>query len=296
MTTTDSLTPTGSSVPRHLDRGEGSALVLVPGLAATAAFFTDTVAELARDHRVVVLELPGHGDRADEQPAGPTSLAQAAKDLRTLLEARDLTDVTLLGWSLGATVAWTYLERFGTDRVRALVSVDQTPCLLREENWPHAAFGGLDRAGAEGLLASVESDFAGFVGNLVGGSFAAGTTPAPGTLDRLLAEARRCSPASVRALLADAVEQDWRERLTPAVAGLPTLLLHGARSQVYPTPVGSWQADRLSTARLELLPESGHLPFLEEPERFHSALRAFLAAPGAGAVGPQNAPAAGRPA
>lgn len=286
MTASHSVSTPATSAPRHLDRGEGPVVVMVPGLAATAAFFDDLVADLARDHRVVILELPGHGDRAGERAASSASVARAAEELRAVLEARGLTDVSLLGWSLGATVAWAYLERFGADRVRSLVSVDQTPHLLREEDWPHAAFGGLDKTGAEELLASVQADFPAFTRNLVDGSFATGSTPVPDTSRRLLAEARRCSPAAVQALLADAVGQDWRERLAPAVADLPVLLLHGARSQVYPTPVGAWQADRLPTARLELFGESGHLPFVEEPEHFLHALRSFLSATAAGTARP----------
>jgi pimeloyl-ACP methyl ester carboxylesterase len=53
------------------------------------------------------------------------------------------------------------------------------------------------------------------------------------------------------------------------------LLIHGARSQVYPTPVGDWLADAIPGSRLEMFEDSGHLPFIEEPERFAGVVREF---------------------
>lgn len=279
---------------RHHDRGSGPVLVLLPGLAATARYFDGTVRELARDHRVITLELPGHGDRAAPEASAdpadlsdlsdlsdpdirsdptPPTVAGAADALHALLDGLDVTGATLLGWSLGATVAYACLERHGTGRVRALISVEQSPRLTLDDDWPHAAFGTLDEAGAEALAAGVTEDFAGFTAGLVDASFAAGTEPPPALRAQLLAEARRCDPAAVRPLLADAAAQDWRARL-PALAPRPRVLfLHGARSRVYPTGPGAWLAGALPSARLAVFADSGHLPFVEEPELFVRTVR-----------------------
>ncbi|MFI6642980.1 alpha/beta fold hydrolase [Streptomyces sp. NPDC050504] len=285
------------NLPRHDDRGSGPAVVLLPGLAATARYFDDVVRELARDHRVITLELPGHGDRngpegprdpgtpdapsASSTPSGPAppTVADAADALHALLARLDVSGATLLGWSLGATVAYAFLERHGTDRIRALVSVEQSPRLTLDDDWPHAAFGILDKAGADALVAGVTADFAGFTETLVDASFAAGTEPPPALRARLLAEARRCDPAAVRALLADAVGQDWRTRLPTLAPRPPVLFLHGARSRVYPTGPGDRLADALPAARLAVFAASGHLPFLEEPELFLRTVRAFVEHP-----------------
>ena len=259
----------------HVDRGQGPTVVMVPGLAATAAFFTDVVTRLTAGHRVVVVELPGHGDNpAADRPA---SLTRATEDLHATFEELELTDVTLLGWSLGATVAYGYLERFGTARTRALVSVEQTPRLLLDDDWPYAAFGSLDAAGADAVVASVTSDFPAFAAGLVRGSFAAGTEIDPATLARLVGETRRCDPAAVRALLVDALAVDWRERLRRIT--VPTLLVHGARSQVYPGDVGRWLQATMPAARLAVLADSGHLPFVEEPDSFTDLVAAFISRP-----------------
>lgn len=246
-------------------------LILLPGLAATATVM-QPIADACADHEVVTVELPGHG--ADRGTA-PT-LATAVARLHTEIVRHDR-PVTLLGWSLGATVTWAYLDRYGTARVNALVCVDQSPRLLGGDSWPHAAFGGLDAAAAREFGRQITEDYAGFAGLLADACFAAGRSPDEDIRQRLIAEAHRCDPHAVRALFEAAVAADFRA----VVRGLdlPTLLVHGARSQVYPTRVGDWLADALPRAELTTFDNSGHLPFHEEPGRFIATVRSFLAVP-----------------
>ncbi|WP_156727703.1 alpha/beta fold hydrolase [Streptomyces apocyni] len=252
------------------DQGEGPPIVVVLGLGATAAFFDDAAQRLARRHRVVVVELPGHG----AAPGGEATVQEAARRVLRVCDERSLREVTLLGWSLGATVAYACLAQDSAARINALVSVEQTPRLTLGENWPHAAFGGLAPEGIGDLAGSITADPAAFAGTLVGSSFAAGTEPDPHMVDRLVAESLTCDPTAMAALLTDAAGQDWRQRLTDAVT-VPSLIIHGARSQVYPTDVGSWLARALPGSRFELFAESGHLPFIEEPQRFVSTVIDF---------------------
>lgn len=259
------------------DLGGGPAVVLVPGLAATARFFEPLAADLARDHRVVITELPGHGRNAVGADATPT-LAQATTQIAEAIDALDLREVTLVGWSLGATVCYQLLSSRGpaAANVAGLVSVEQTPRLTidPDTDWTHAAFGGLDAAGARQLLKEVAADPDGFVTNLVTASFAANSQPDAELVAELAAQARGCDPAAVRALLVEALVQDWREPL--AELDLPTLFIHGARSQVYPTDVGSWLEQAVPGSRLLRFEASGHLPFLEEQERFANVIRDFV--------------------
>ncbi|WP_327357533.1 alpha/beta fold hydrolase [Streptomyces sp. NBC_01304] len=260
----------------HYERhGEGPAVLMIPGLGATAAFFDRAVADLSRDHTVVTVDLPGHG--RTPRGRGEPTLQSAAVQLRGVIHGLGLDQLTLVGWSLGATLAWTYLERFGADGVRRLVSVDQSPRLIDEDGWEYAAFGSLDRKGGQDLVASAIQDPAGFLTNLIHGSFATGSEPAPGLVAELLAHSASCDPAALRSLLADALAQDWRERV--GALTLPTLLVHGGRSAVYPPEVGAWLAEAFPVARLEVIETAGHLCFLEEPERFATAIRTFEASP-----------------
>lgn len=261
--------------PLHTDRGTGPVLLMVPGLATTGAYFAPAVDDLARDHRVVTVELPGHG--RGSAPAPDASVEQAAEAVAHVVDKLALRDVTLLGWSAGAYVCYRYLELAGPGGVRGLVSVDQTPKLTLADDWPHAAFGGLDAAGARQLQGDIAADLRAFATTLVRGSFAAGSEPDEALVAELVEESCACDPDSAAALFADASTQDWRSR----VAGItvPTLLLHGARSQVYPTAVGAWLAAAMPRAGLETFAASGHLPFREERTRFAASVRDFIRSP-----------------
>ncbi len=265
--------PSGGRLVHHERHGTGPALVLVHGLGATSRFFDAAVAGLARDHTVVTLDLRGHGRTPRGQE--PASLLGAARDLRAVLDELALRDATLVGWSLGATVAYTYLEAYGPHRVARLVSVEQSPFLLSDGGWEHAAFGGLDEAAARQVDASLRGDAGAFTADLVRTCFAAGHEPGPAALAPLVAEAAACSAEAMRELWADVLRQDWRDRIT--TLGVPVLFVHGAHSRVYPTAVGAWLAHTVPDSRHELFEHSGHLPFVEEPERFCGLVRAFAA-------------------
>lgn len=254
---------------RFQQQGEGPALLMIPGLATTARFFERAVADLRCDHRVVLVDLPGHG--GEPAPPTPPSIESVADELDSLLRRLEAGPVTLLGWSLGATVAYHYLEKYGARRVRGLISVEQSPLLVCSGDWQHGAFGALDPAGARDLLANLESDPGAFSETLVHSCFATGGSPDAELLSALLEQSRHCDSGAVRALLADALEQDWRPGMD--IPGLPILLAHGAKSAVYPTPVGQWLEQHWRGARLETFAHSGHMPFIDEPEKFCALVR-----------------------
>lgn len=56
----------------------------------------------------------------------------------------------------------------------------------------------------------------------------------------------------------------------------PTLVLWGARDRVLPPSQAHGAIDGLENGSLEILPDCGHLPQVEQPERFASALDRFL--------------------
>lgn len=95
------------------DIGRGRPLVLIHGWTFSGRFFHRNVPVLAENARVITVDLRGHG-RSDKPDRG-YRIPRLAADLRDLLLELDLRDVTLLGWSLGAPVIWSYLELFGRD-------------------------------------------------------------------------------------------------------------------------------------------------------------------------------------
>jgi pimeloyl-ACP methyl ester carboxylesterase len=104
--------------------GEGPDLVMVHGIAANMAFWFPRIAlALARQHRVTVYDLRGHGMSA-MTPAGYTP-ADMAGDLGRLMDHAGIGRADLVGHSFGGTVCLEYAARH-PERVRSLTLADVT--------------------------------------------------------------------------------------------------------------------------------------------------------------------------
>lgn len=114
---------TNDGVSLHYEvKGEGPTLLMVAGWTCTNGFFRHNIDELAKSCQVVALEYRAHGD--SEKVLHGHRIARYAMDIRNLLDHLDARDVTVLGWSMGAAILWSYLELFGYDRVSKLICVD----------------------------------------------------------------------------------------------------------------------------------------------------------------------------
>lgn len=94
------------------DRGAGPAVLLAHGMWCDGAMFADLARDLARDHRVLIPDLRGHGRSA--VPAKQWTIAQVADDLAGLLDAVRVSRVTLLGFSMGGMAAVDFALRYGS--------------------------------------------------------------------------------------------------------------------------------------------------------------------------------------
>ena len=249
------------------EQGTGRPVVFLPGWAASTRHFRHQLGLFARRHRAIALDYRAHG-RSTQTLVGH-SLAGYARDLRAFLVGRDLRGAVLVGWSMGAFVAWEYLRQFGADRLAGFVDVDQPPCDSRRPDWPH----GDDLLDACRFVASIQEDQAGASRQLLDLVFK-GPPPAA-DVEWMLAEMLRVPAPVAGVTLLDDIAYDARP-LLPQVA-LPTLLCWGRHSALTPLAAGEFIARTQPNARLVVFEESGHSPFLEEPARFHDEVARFIA-------------------
>src|SRR2546429_9531829 len=103
------------------DRGVGKpAVVFVHGWTCDRSFFAPQAAHFARRHRVVSLDLRGHGD--SDKPQGPYPMAAAVDDIAYAIEHLGLGKVIAVGHSSGGTTV-LQLAAAHPDRVAAIVMV-----------------------------------------------------------------------------------------------------------------------------------------------------------------------------
>ncbi len=84
-----------------LERGEGEALLLIHGVGLNAEAWAPQIAALSETHRVIALDMPGHGGSA---LAGP-ELADYVDQARALLDHLGLAAANVVGHSMGGLVA-----------------------------------------------------------------------------------------------------------------------------------------------------------------------------------------------
>ena len=108
------------------DLGSGPTLMLVHGFGGAKEDFSDQLADLATDHRVITLDLRGHGGSDGPEDEAMYSLDRFAADLLNVLDALAVDRVRLLGHSMGGMV----VRRFALampNRLDALVLMDTSP-------------------------------------------------------------------------------------------------------------------------------------------------------------------------
>jgi pimeloyl-ACP methyl ester carboxylesterase len=87
---------------------------------------------------VLSLDRRGHG--LSDRPDSGATMARHGQDLASFLDQLDLTRVVLVGGSMGGNTIWAYVESFGTERIRAIVIVDQTPKMLNDDDWAYGFY------------------------------------------------------------------------------------------------------------------------------------------------------------
>src|SRR4051794_11418514 len=113
--------------------GAGPPLVLLHGWAMNSAFWEPLLPRLAARFRVHAVDLPGHGASASVAPYTLETITGAI----AARFAGEREPPTVVGWSLGGTIAMRWAQR-GDHAVARLVLVSSTPCFVARSDWPHA--------------------------------------------------------------------------------------------------------------------------------------------------------------
>jgi len=94
----------------YTDKGKGSVIILLHGYLETSEIWSSFSEKLARDFRVIAVDLPGHG--LSDVFGEVHSMEFMAEALRDLLDYLKITKVFITGHSLGGYVTLAFLELF----------------------------------------------------------------------------------------------------------------------------------------------------------------------------------------
>ena len=258
----------------YADGGSGRPLLLVHGWGANAAFFDAQRRALEQDFRVITLDLRGHG--ASPAPDGRPTVDLLAADLIALADHLGLEDMLAVGWSMGAMVLWRALLSGLAGRVAGMAVVDMTPRIVNDPAWSLGIKGGYDLATSETACRAMVADWPAFTQALARAVVADGLDAERWPLvDWIAGEAGHNEPHALSHLWGSLVQQDFRADLERF--DQPTLIVHGALSQLYAAATSQFLETRLPDARRIAFDRSGHAPHLEEPDQFNRVVTEFAA-------------------
>jgi pimeloyl-ACP methyl ester carboxylesterase len=255
----------------YTDTGTGAAVVLLHGINANHRSFDGWVRELAADHRVIAVDLPGHGLTGPD-PRQRYTWAEMAAVVYGLTGAIGLERFVLAGNSLGGAVALE-LALIHPEKLRALVLIDAIGSPAMGKRKP-PALEALSRPWL-GRLFSVMTPRS-VVRHVVGSTYADPSRLTEAEVDvyydlTLRAGNRRAA----REVLLKGSDQGLAKRI--GALEVPTLILWGARDTWVRPGSAKWFAEHIPGARVVRFDDLGHLPMAEDPAATIAALRAFLA-------------------
>lgn len=188
------VVPSGDGTPISCEAvGTGDpTLVLVHGWSCDARYWRAQVPHFAKRHRVVTLDLAGHGHSG----AGRARYTMAAfgEDVRAVVEATDSREVILVGHSMGGAVIAEAARRM-PDRVIGLIGVDT----LDNIEYP------LTREEFEGMVAPLKEDFVAGSRRFVAEMIRPSTDP--GLREWILADMPAAPPAAALSAMTEMMSQ-----------------------------------------------------------------------------------------
>ena len=253
------------------DTGDGPPLLVLHGFTGSSETWAPLVPTFRSAHRLIAIDLPGHG--LSSAPADPLrySLTALANDLARVLDAISVERAAIMGYSMGGRAALRFALAF-PDRLAALVLESTSPGIA-DADVRH------ERIAADAALANrIEKD---------------GTEAFVDEWEKLpLWESQRNLPDAAREMLR-------KQRLSNRPIGLanslrgagagtdtpvhdqlgqirsPTLVVAGALDRRY-VEIAGVLATSIPKGRAFIVPDAGHAVHFEQPGMFAEATVSFL--------------------
>jgi pimeloyl-ACP methyl ester carboxylesterase len=228
---------------------------------------------LADEFRLIAYDLRGHGmSEAPLEPGHYTDAQLWADDVAAIIDQLELDRPVLVGWSYGPFVICDYIRAYGQDRIAAINFVAGSVRLNA------AAFGTLiGPTFLDHFPGATADDLPTNIATMR--SFVRACVVKPVSDDDL--QTALCwnvvVPAGIRANLA-AREIDCDDVLRTLTA--PVLVTHGRADSVVLPAMAEHVLATCPTAEASWYDGVGHVPHLEEPERFNRELAALARATG----------------
>jgi pimeloyl-ACP methyl ester carboxylesterase len=226
---------------------------------------------MAAGLRCITYDRRGHG-RSD-RPGSGYSIDTLADDLGAVIDRLDLTDVTLIGHSMGAGEVVRYITRHGAKRITRLVlSGTVTPMLLQSDDNPD----GIPAEVAAELRAPMVRDIGDWMEINGRDEYFLGEHRVSQQLMDWTMNTIAAVPVPILTQTSSAfLNADFRSELTKLT--VPTLVIHGTADFAMPVDLTARKtAPLIPECRLTIIDGAGHGLYISEATRYNAALLEFI--------------------
>ena len=252
------VVPASDGVPIHYAvQGKGEpTLVFIHCWSCNRNLWDNQVAEFSKTHRIVTIDLPGHGESGMDRKNW--TIESFGDDVKTVVAKLNLKRVVLIGSSMGGPIALEAARRM-PDRVVGIVPVDTLQDV--ESKVPQEQL--------DALFKAMEADFKGANANLMSQFFFSPTTPAA-VKERILNDIYSRPPATAIAILKGVFAYDP----VPAMREIK-VPIRAINADRFPTNL---EVNRKYAPQFDvvIIKGTGHYPMLEDPTRFNAMLTDIL--------------------
>lgn len=240
---------------RYVTAGEGpQAILLVHGWTCDSSFWKPQIEDFAQTHRVIAVDLPGHG--GSSKPSIDYTVELFAGAINAAMMHAKIERAVVAGHSMGVPVAMQFVQDH-PEKASGFVAVDGAL-------WRMAG----KRVGRTPWLNRLNANYYGTAGAYIESMFVSGTTTAmrKEIRTKMLATPRHVGFSSLDRLADSLV---W-ERGPNRIATLA--IVAGTR----PNDLRAMHEGLFPNLQYEFWPEAGHFLMMEQPARFNSLVRRWM--------------------
>jgi 2-succinyl-6-hydroxy-2,4-cyclohexadiene-1-carboxylate synthase len=247
----------------YVEAGAGVPLLLLHGFTGCAENWREVMARLQSRHRVIAIDLPGHGKTDAPKDVSRFTMPVVAQHISAFIAGVIGTPAHLLGYSMGGRLA-LYLALYHPDRVKRLLLESASPGLATEEERRARI------ASDEVLAQRIERDgMEKFVDEWERLPLFASQAQAPAPARERLRALRLQNDGaglalSLRGMGTGAQPSLW-ERLHDCAT--PALLITGALDAKF-VEINKQMAQHMPLATHHIVANAGHAVHFEQPERY----------------------------
>lgn len=253
----------------YVEKGAGDPIIFIPGLTFCGEIFEAQIDYFAKNYRVIAIDPRSQG--LSTKTLHGNDYLTHGKDLAKLIEALNLENVVLVGWSTGNLDTWAYIQQFGTEKVKAAVTIDMSPLPMSPDPavWTEAGIEDLRFVFSQ-VLTSPEGTRAFFSDYTK--EVMLQQPAAPDQLEYILDLSARTPYYVCSALFANAVFSDFTETAKNISETIPSLMFIAEHWAEVAEP---FMKSRFPGTKTVVM--GGHLMFYEYPEKWNGVLEEFLA-------------------